>query len=348
VDRVGRKPVMLFGLFGGVFPTVAMGLCGNILIGAAGPTRMLVIAILVILFGFTGGVYGPAAYAMIADLVESEKRTKAYSLLRIVQNVGVAVGPAVGGFIATRSYLVLFLCAAFGSLCYGLIAALFTRETLPSIERGHQSGSDKPASNTGFGVVLADRTFVIFCGLYFVSILVYGQMNTTLPVYLKEGFGIIESQYGLMMSLNAAMVVFFQFPLSSWINRFEKGNMMAVGVLFFAVGFGMFAFVTTLPLFFLAQAIWTIGEMITSPISQAFAADIAPSSMRGRYLGLYSLIWGVASGIGPLMGGVVMDRLGGRYIWYAAILFNLLVMAGFLVFNHRMRSASLPEAQSSS
>jgi MFS family permease len=345
VDRLGRKPVMLFGLFGEVVPTVLMGLSGSILVGASGPTRLLVVAILVVLFGFTGGAYAPAAYAMVADLVESEKRTKAYSLLRIVQNVGVAIGPAIGGFIATRSYLVLFLCAGFSTLCYGLIAALFTRETLPPIEHSAQSSTDRPASDTGFGVVLADRTFIVFCGLYFISILIYGQMNTTLPVYLKQGFGIVESEYGLMMSLNAVMVVFFQFSLSSWVNRFDKGNMMAAGVLFFAVGFGMFAFVSTLPLFFLAQAIWTIGEMITSPISQAFAADIAPSSMRGRYLGFYSLICGVASGIGPLMGGVVMDRLGGRYIWYAAILFNMVVIAGFLLFNRRMKSANLPAAQ---
>jgi MFS family permease len=164
-------------------------------------------------------------------------------------------------------------------------------------------------------------------------------MNTTLPVYLKHDFGVNEREYGLLMSLNAAMVVFFQFPLSSWINRYEKGLMMAAGVLLFGIGFGMFAFVATLPLFFLAQAIWTTGEMITSPISQAFAADAAPSSMRGRYLGFYSLTWGVASGVGPLLGGLVMDRYGGRYIWYAALSLNLLVMAGFLLFNSRMRSA---------
>jgi MFS family permease len=340
VDRIGRKPVMVFGLIGGVIPTVAMGFSGDILIGATGPTRLLVVAILVILFGLTGGVYGPAASAMVADLVESEKRTKAYSLLRIVQNIGIALGPAVGGFIATRSYLVLFLCAALGSLVYGILAVILVRETLPNLEPESKSMPPSQSTDGGYTAIFMDRIFITFCILYLVSILIYAQMNTTLPVYLKQSFGVKESEYGLLMSLNAVMVVFFQFPLSSWINRYEKGNMMAVGVLLFAIGFGMFAFVAAMPLFFLAQAIWTTGEMVTTPISQAFAADIAPNSMRGRYLGFYSLIWGIASGIGPLLGGLVMDHMGGKYIWYAAILFNTLVMFGFFLFNRRMKSAA--------
>lgn len=341
VDRVGRKPVMVFGLIGGVIPIVGMALTGDIMVSASGSTRLLVVSIMIVLFGLTGGVYGPAAFAMVADLVESEKRTKAYSLLRIVQNIGIAVGPAVGGFIATRSYLVLFLCAAFSSLVYGIIAALFTRETLPRLEPGSQTKTARQSTDGGFGGVFRDRTFIVFCGLYLVSIIIYCQMNTTLPVYLKQEFGVKEAEYGLLMSLNAIMVVLFQFPLTSWINRYEKGYMMAVGVLLFGIGFGMFAFVATLPLFFLAQAIWTTGEMVTSPISQAFAADVAPSSMRGRYLGFYSLIWGVSSGVGPLLGGLVMDRMGGRYIWYGAIVFNLLVMAGFLLFNRKMKAAAI-------
>ncbi len=341
VDRIGRKPIMLFGLIGGVFPAAAMGLSGSVLAGSSGPIRLLVISILVILFGLTYGAYSPASNAMVADLVGSEKRTKAYGLLRIVQNIGVSVGPAIGGFIATRSYLVLFLCSAIGSLVYGIITVFFIRETLPASENGSPLEGERGSKDAGFGPVFADKTFLVFSGLYLVSILIYTQMNTTLPVYLKQGFGVNESEYGLLMSLNAVMVVLFQLPLSSWINRYEKGLMMAVGILFFGIGFGMFAFVAVLPLFFLAQAIWTIGEMVTTPISQAFAADLAPSSMRGRYLGFYSLTWGVASGIGPLLGGLVMDHMGGRFIWYAAILFNLLAMAGFLLFSHRMKSAIL-------
>ncbi len=339
VDRIGRKPVMVFGLISEVVPVVAMGLSGDILVSAGGPTRLLVIAILVVLFGLTTGVYGPASYAMVADLVESEKRTNAYSLLRIVQNVGIAIGPAVGGFIATRSYLVLFLCAGLGSLVYGLIAALFTHETLLELRPGGNQESSSQSGDGGYGAVFKDRIFITFCGLYLISILIYSQMNTTLPVYLKESFGVNEAKYGLLMSLNAVMVVLFQLPLSSWINRYEKGRMMAFGVLLFAIGFGMFAFVAAMPLFFLAQAIWTTGEMVTSPISQAYAADIAPGSMRGRYLGFYSLIWGVASGVGPLLGGLVMDRLGGRSIWYAAILLNSIVMVGYLAFSQKMKSA---------
>lgn len=340
VDRIGRKPVLLFGVYGGILPAVLMGLAGDFFANTVGPVRMLILSVLVVLFGLTYGLYAPASGAMVADLVGSEKRTKAYGLLRVVQNIGIAIGPAIGGFIATRSYLVLFLCSGFGSLVYGLITTFFIRETLPSQPASKLLKTYKTPEEGGFGPVFADKIFLLFCSLYLVSMLVYNQMNTTLPVYLKEGFGVKEYEYGFLMSLNAAMVVVFQFPLSSWMSRFDKGKMMALGVLLFAVGFGMFAFVTSLPWFFLAQAIWTTGEMVTSPISQAFAADAAPSSMRGRYLGFFALTMGVASGIGPLLGGLVMDSLGGRFIWYFAILLNLFVMVSFILFNRRMKRAA--------
>jgi MFS family permease len=185
---------------------------------------------------------------------------------------------------------------------------------------------------------------MLFCGLYTVMTIVYSQMNTTLPVYLNQSFGVTEQWYGLLMSLNAAMVVVFQFPITRFTDRFTRTAMMAVGGAFFALGFGMFGFVGVLPLFFLAQAIWTVGEMFTSPVSQAFAADIAPETMRGRYMGVFGLVWTIAYGVGPLVGGAVMDKLDGRYIWYAAFALNGLAALGFMALGHRVERPTVPAA----
>lgn len=336
VDRIGRKPVMMFSLFGSAMAIMVMGMTGTVAT-TTGSARLVFVAVVVVLLGLTGAIFGPAVNAMVADLVGGPKRSQAYGLLRVVQNLGIAIGPAIGGFIATRSYLVLFTVAAIASVGYGVIIALMARETRPQAAAIPAASAAVAPQDKGFWQVLNDQTFMVFCGLYLISMTVYSQMNTTLPVYLNKSFGVSEQWYGLLMSLNAAMVVLFQFPITRLTDRFARATMMALGMAFYAVGFGMFGFVGALPLFFLAQAIWTVGEMITVPVSQAFVADIAPETMRGRYMGMFGLTWVMAYGAGPLLGGTVMDRLGGQFIWYAAIALNLVAMMGFLAMGRRIK-----------
>jgi MFS family permease len=294
-----------------------------------------------VFMGLTGAIFGPAVNAMIADLIGSEKRSQAFGLLRVAQNLGVAIGPAIGGFIATRSYVVLFAVSAMTTAIYGVIIALRARETRPQVVAA--AGLTKRQAES-WGRILTDQPFVLFTGLYLVMTVVYSQMNTTLPVFLNKSYGVTEQWYGLLMSLNAAMVVLFQFPITRFTDRFARTAMMALGGAFFAVGFGLFGFVGVLPLFFLAQAIWTVGEMLTSPVSQALVADVAPETMRGRYMGVFGLAWTLAYGAGPLLGGAVMDQLNGRYIWYAAFLLNGLAALGFLALGRRVKPAAAPAA----
>jgi MFS family permease len=253
--------------------------------------------------------------------------------MRIVSNLGIAIGPAIGGFIATRSYLVLFVLAGVASLLYGILVLLRVKETNPASVAKEEGQVEEPAH---YGAVLKDSPFLMFSLLMLISTVVYAQMNTTLPVYLKNGFNVSESWYGLLMSLNAAMVVVFQYSVTRWVSKKASGLVMALGMLFYAVGFGMFGFIGTLPLFFLAQAIWTTGELIVSPTSQAFVANAAPRTLRGTYMGIFGITWGIGYGLGPLLGGLAMDGLGGQYIWYAAFGLDLLVVLAFIAFNRTM------------
>jgi len=328
-DCWGRKPVMLVGLLGSAAGTLLFA-CTSLLDLSSTAQRWGWVAVIVLVMGLTNSAFGPAANAMIADLVGGEKRQQAYGLLRVVQNLGLSIGPAVGGFIAHFSYFALFSVAAASSLLYSLVLALYSRETRPQAARPEVSAASVPAAGAGFRHVLVDWSFMAFCGLVFISQVVYSQMNTTLPVYLNRDFGVSEQWYGLLMSLNALLVVLFQFPLTRHTSRVDKSVMMALGNGFYAIGFGMFAFISGMPLFFLAQATWTLGEMLAVPVAQALVADFAPEVMRGRYMGVYGVATAFAFGLGPLLGGMLMDGLGGRYIWYAAILLDGLVLLGFL------------------
>jgi MFS family permease len=122
----------------------------------------------------------------------------------------------------------------------------------------------------------------------------------------------------------------FQSPITHRTSGIDKSVRMALGNGFFAIGFGMFGFVDVLPLFFLAQATWTVGEMLTVPVAQTLVADFTPEVMRRRYMGVYGVAYAIAYGLDPLLGGMLMDGIGGRYIWYAAIVLDGLVLLGFL------------------
>jgi MFS family permease len=170
----------------------------------------------------------------------------------------------------------------------------------------------------------------------------WSQMTTTLPVYLNRNFGVTEQWYGLLMSLNATLVVLLQFPITRFTHRYARAPMMALGAALFAIGTGLYGIVSTLPLFFLAQAIWTTGEMVAMPVSQAFVADVAPPAMRGRYMGVFGMVWTVAFGIGPLAGGAIIDRFDDRLVWAAVFAIELVAVAGFLALGRALRPTRPP------
>jgi MFS family permease len=314
-DRFGRKKLMVGGLTLGATALFSMGLVDSV--GA-----FVAVAILMDLIF---PVFGPASQAMISDLVEPGKRARAYGLIRVAFNLGVAIGPAIGGFLAERSYFILFASDAITSLIFAGIILFFIAETRPEMRRG-----DRAVPQTGYGPLLRDTPFVLFCLVSVVVTAVYAQMNSTWPVFMKENYGILERQYGLMMSLSAAMVVLFQFPITGFTERHARTTMLAWGTALYAIGFGLVGFVSTAPLFTLALAIWTVGEMVHVPVSQAYVADVAPEDMRGRYMGAAGLTWGMGWGIGPFLAGLVMDRADPHYVWYGCLVVGLAAAMAFL------------------
>jgi hypothetical protein len=118
---------------------------------------------------------------MLADLVGPEKRTRAYGLLRITMNLGNAIGPAIGGFIAQRSYLALFILNSVASLIYSGIILLGTYETRPEVQ-DQQASAGVP--QRGWWDVALDRPFMVFAAICVSITLMHSQITTTFPVYM--------------------------------------------------------------------------------------------------------------------------------------------------------------------
>jgi MFS family permease len=193
------------------------------------------------------------------------------------------------------------------------------------------------SSFAGYLHVLRDTAFMLFLGASMLMVLTYMNMNTTLGVYLRDTHGIPEAMYGYILSLNATMVVLFQFPITRRIENLPPMIMMAAGTALYAIGFAMYGFVSAYWMFLLAMAVITIGEMIVAPVGQALVAKFSPEDMRGRYMAIYGFSWGIPFAVGPYLAGLILDNYDQRLLWYFAGLIGLLAVAGFLALHQRVK-----------
>jgi MFS family permease len=168
-----------------------------------------------------------------------------------------------------------------------------------------------------------------FLAVSAISVLVYQQMNTTLSVYLRDNHQVTTQQFGYILSLNAAMVVVFQFWLTRKVRNIAPMMLMAIGSLCYAIGFSMYGIFGTYSFFLLAMVIITIGEMVYFPTSSALVAKLAPPEMRGRYMSVSGFSWIIPSAFGPLAAGLVMDNLNPNLVWYAGGILATIGAIGF-------------------
>jgi len=328
-DRFGRRRLILFGLVFSAISTLALG----------SVNQFSMLFPLAVMIGILSDVAGPAHHAMIADLLPEDKRQEGFGILRVVANMSWIIGPTIGGFVANRSFFALFVIDALVSSLVALLFFLFMPETKPRLQP-HEEEQHESLLQTfiGYGKVLRDRPYVAFLGASILMGLVYQQMYNSLSVYLRDNHGIDPQAYGFLMSSSAITVVLLQF----WVTRRVKTRppflAMAVGVLFYALGFTMFGFVTAYWLFVGAIVVITIGEMIIMPVSSALAAGFAPVEMRGRYMAMYGLSWALPATVGPAAAGYILDNFNPNLLWYLGGLLTLVSAFSFYVLHMRLKN----------
>jgi len=317
-DRLGRKRTLILGLVLSALTSLLMGLAES----------FAVLCAVVVGVGLFANIGGPAQQAMVADLLPEDKRAEGFGLLRVVANLCVAIGPIIGGLLATRSYLPLFIGDAVTSLITaGMVFALL-RETMPAVRPGTKRETMFQTFR-GYGAVVRDVKFTLFVAIFALVMLMAIQMHTSLGIYLRDAHSVSVQRFGYILSLNAAMVVLFQFYVTRRIKDRRPFIMLAVGSALYGLGFGLYGFVSAYTLFLLAMVIITTGEMIVSPIAQSLVARMAPEDMRGRYMAVYGFTWVLPGIVGPLAAGLIMDNADPRWVWYAAGLAGLTAAIGF-------------------
>jgi MFS family permease len=328
-DRFGRKPIMLFAQAAHGIAYLLMSRADSYL-GFLLPMTIM---------GATMPFYAIGSDSMMADIIPTEKRTTAYSILRMTNNAGIAIGPTIGGLLVTRSYALAFYGAAAAMLTYGFILLVFARETLkrkPDI----QEPETFLHNIAGYRRVFGDKRYIGFVTAITLGMIAPLMMWTLLAVYTKSNYGLSEARYAWLPVTNALMCVFVQYFVTMIIRRHHPEFMIATGMLIYALGVGSVALMSDLPGFWVSMVILTFGELILIPTGTAFAASRAPEDLRGRYMSVYWLTWGLARAAAPLIGGFLNDAIAPKAIWYGGLAFGLISTLILLILARQRKSTS--------
>lgn len=314
-DRIGRRPVMVWSLVGRALLTflLAAAVHGHWSVPAIVASHMA--------GAFAGNLYFPAAHAWIAERWGRHERLEAFGWLRVAANLGWAIGPAVGGFFMAASYGAMF--AASAAVC--AVTAVFIRYAMeadaptphPCVPMGN-CGPSKGAWHGGTqGLELVtgafsgpvDGRFVRFCGWTVLMGAVMSQLVAPLSVYAVTYASVPPDRVGWLFTINGGMVVLLQ-PFVNRVGRVMRiSQVMAVGGLFYAVGYAMVGAAAGFAGLAAAMAVITLGETFVSPGNSTLSANLAGAGEAGRYTGLNGFSHQVGSALGPLLGGVMLERL---------------------------------------
>jgi MFS family permease len=322
-DRLGRKLVMIVSL--------ATNGVGYLFMSQA--HSYLGFAIIMVFMGASNPLYQVGSDAMLADMISPEKRTNAFAIIRMINNAGIAIGPAMGGFIAARSYTYAFLGAAIGMIAYSLLLIFRAHETL---DRAYKSEKESWIANLGgYGKIFRDRPYVVFALLVGIGLIAPSMLWTLLSVYTKQNFGIPENLFGWLPTTNALMCVLVQFPVTQITRRFRPLSVIGFGMLIYAIGVGSAAIMNSFWGFWLSMVVMTFGELTLIPTVSKFIADLAPATMRGRYMSFYWFAWGIARGAAPLIGGYLNDNINPQSMWIGGLTIGLASSLGLFILSAR-------------
>lgn len=306
-DAIGRKRTIVISLFGSALGTLGI-------YATAEHYPALLIA------GFANGalsfMYGPAASALLTDLVPSERRLTAYALIRLALNGGFAAGPAVGGILYAIAPRLIFLGDAFTTIICGVLTAAYLPHGLRTIQG---KASSINVFFKSWKAALRDLTTHQLFKQYLLALffMAFGfcQVFTVLALSTRDK-GLTPGQYGLIMSLNGLLILLIELPIAHWLKRFAPKRVLAVGFVFIGLGLAAFGAAQSLNGYLMAMVIYTLGEIIALPVGMAYSSDLAPIEFRGRYLGLRGITWGLAGCLAS--SGLVFYEVLGPSVWLIA------------------------------
>ncbi|MGM0838534.1 MAG: MDR family MFS transporter [Bacillota bacterium] len=296
------------------------------------------------IIGFGSGIVFPSMYAM-AGSVWKEGGRKSFNAMYVSQNLGVAIGAALGGLVADIRFDYIFLANTVTYAIFFLIALFGYRgiQANPTVQSSVLDHSKKIKDYTKLYALL------IVCIGYLLCWMGYVQWQTSIATH-TQSLGITLKQYSILWTINGALIVLAQPLISYIVKRYTKTlkAQIMVGLMIFIASFAVAGTAEQYTAFVTAMVILTIGEMFVWPAVPTVANDLAPKGREGFYQGIVNSTATGGRMLGPLMGGILVDLHGMEMLF--GVLMGLMVIAIFTtsIYDRKLKGKlSVPDISKS-
>lgn len=334
-DRVGSIITQIVSL---LLATVALVVLGMMHSPGA-------IVAVVLLWSIASESMRPANGAALAELSPPHLQVRAFGVRRLSMNLGMSIGPALGGFLVTLSYHWLFVIeAGVGLLAAGLLWGLLLPASR-SMVSSHQSKPSATERHPPRQSPWHDGVFLSILVLTSLLVIVLFQLFGAYPLTLAEVHHFPSYTIGLVFTLNTLVIVVCQMPVLHVVERFDTLRVIGIGAFLLCAGFALLPLGTTPGALAVTVLVWTCGEMLTTPLLESFVARRSPVENRGQYMGLFSAAFSVAFVLAPVGGTWVYSRYGYLTLWGLCGLLGVILLAAFFLLSVNARKQPLVEDQ---
>jgi MFS family permease len=313
-DKIGALNLIRLSLFFSGITFFAYSLIDN----------YIAISITSVVLAVVSESFRPAGMAFISTEAPVALRKQAYALYRLAINLGMSIGPVVGGILSAINFDLLFYVDGITSIAAGIFLILVKWQIKPAQQDPIED--DVVIKNKAKKPVWKDIYFMYFLLASIPVSLVFFQHFTTMPLFIVESLGFNRQAFGLLVAINTVIIIFVEVPLNAKMSHWADWKSMALGSLLCAIGFGGMVFTTEVYGLILTIIIWTFGEMIFYPASASLAAAIAPEKRRGEYMGYYQMMFSFVFTVAPFGGAKIFEVYGSQVLWSVAFFAGLLSM----------------------
>jgi predicted MFS family arabinose efflux permease len=266
-----------------------------------------------------------------------ELQVKGFALNRLANNLGVTIGPAVGGILALRDYRLLFWA---DGLTYIAAAALFI--VIWKKPEDQLRAADTKKGQTQAGAVRTpwrDGPFLLLMLIVIAWGAVFVQLFATFPLYMRSIYGLAEDQIGRLLAVNTILIVTLEMALMEKIRFRSQTQMINLSFILLGLGFGLMPLGRGFLYGAFTVAVWTFGEILSMPLLSAFIAGRSAPETRGRYMGMFSFAFSLAFIVGPAAGSAVYGDLGGDALWFGCAGVAALLAIAFSALRRSLESS---------
>lgn len=284
-------------------------------------TNYYLIIAFTFLFAVINEAFRPANLSLISEVVPADQRRTAFALNRLAINIGMSIGPVIGGLLTLISFSIIFYVDGITSIIAGIFLITSRWDKIEELESTQINPGNSEVKHFG---ALKDKHLVYFLFALIPVVMVFFQHMSTMPLFLVHDLGLSTATYGALTLVNTGLIILIEVPLNNYLGAWSDKRNLTIGAILTAIGFGGMAFAHNIPMLIITIIIWTFGEMIVFPASATYISEIAPTKRRGEYMGFFQMSFSISFMAGPWLGAVVLENYGSFSLWMGAFAFCII------------------------